>query len=77
MIVRFVCMLLVALGTQVQCQDTESSRVNCLPDKVHDNQDEELCQTRGCLWSPPSQDTAAPSCYFPSDLFKVKHTFSR
>ena len=43
----------------------EPLRVDCTPDTEISS--EELCQARGCTWSPPTEDPEAPSCFFPPD----------
>ena len=58
-----VLALFYGLGL-VSC-DEETLRVDCTPDTQISSP--ELCQSRGCTWSPPTEDTAAPSCFFPPD----------
>jgi len=42
----------------------ERFRVDCLPGQ---EPQQTLCNERGCTWEPPTEDTLAPSCYFPED----------
>ena len=46
--------------------EEEAIRVSCLPDRVK-AEDEEICHSRGCVWSPPSEDDKAPACFYPQD----------
>ena len=46
--------------------EEEAIRVTCLPDRVK-AEDEEICHSRGCVWSPPSEDEKAPACFYPQD----------
>ena len=48
-----------------QKKEEEHQRVDCTPDSQVST--EELCKARGCTWSPPTEDTTAPSCFFPPD----------
>ena len=48
-------------------QDAEDTRVNCLPDRDQDHQEESLCISRGCSWIPPTEDVKAPSCFYPPE----------
>ena len=48
-----------------QTEEEEQQRVDCNPDSQVPT--EELCKARGCTWSPPTEDTEAPSCFFPPD----------
>ena len=54
-------------GGQAVSQEAERTRVNCLPDRDQDHQEESLCTSRGCSWSPPFEDVKAPSCFYPPD----------
>ena len=53
--------------SQAGAQEGERTRVNCLPDRDQEHQEESLCISRGCSWSPPSEDVKAPSCFYPPD----------
>jgi len=62
--ILFIAFLFLTVSF-IGCQDSESFRVDCLPDRKNDNQDESLCKTRGCTWNPPESDLDAPSCFYP------------
>ena len=49
----------------------EALRVSCLPDSLK-AEDEELCHSRGCFWSPPAEDDKAPACFYPQDYGYIK-----
>ena len=49
----------------------EALRVSCLPDRLK-AEDEELCLSRGCYWSPPAEDDKAPACFYPQDYGYIK-----
>ena len=53
--------------------DEEALRVTCLPDRLEaEAGDEALCQSRGCVWTPPTEDEKAPACFYPQDYgYKV------
>ena len=59
------CIVLASILSLAAC--VEEKRVDCHPDVPTTSSQESVCLARGCVWSPPTQDLNAPSCYFPPE----------